>query len=190
MKKLFLFLFVTTSLFAQSNAGLLELRSNLNVSLEQQNNSIQVQPDLAKKKTGVAIMYSFLLPGMGEYYADGYDSGIYFTIADAAIWGTLFGMNIYGNWQKDNYKSFANAHAGINPNGKNDTYYADISAYLNVDEFNNEKYLNRENEDLYNIDTHYWQWESESARKRIPQHVVFFRAGIYKCQICRRRFNT
>lgn len=142
MKKIFLVtIFVSSLCFAQNNqSSLLELRNNLDVTLES-SYTTSFQTTLEKKKPGVALIYSFLLPGMGELYADGYDSGIYFTAADVAIWGTLFGMNIYSNWQKDNYKSFAVTNAQINPEGKKDQYYSDISGYLSIDSFNEEKCL-------------------------------------------------
>ncbi len=76
-----------------------------------------------KKNTGLAILYSMLLPGMGELYADAYDSGIYFTVADGVLWGTYIGMNVYGNWQKDRYISYAQTNAGISTESKDDLYY-------------------------------------------------------------------
>ena len=70
--------------------------------------SFVLNDDVKKKKnTGIAILYSLLLPGMGELYADAYDSGVYFTVADGVLWGTYIGMNVYGNWQKDRYISYA-----------------------------------------------------------------------------------
>jgi len=57
--------------------------------------------DVKKKKSnGLAILYSMILPGMGELYAGSYDSGIYFTIADGVLWGTYVGMNVYGTGKK------------------------------------------------------------------------------------------
>lgn len=166
MKKIFLVtIFVSSLCFAQNNqSSLLELRNNLDVTLES-SYTTSFQTTLEKKKPGVALIYSFLLPGMGELYADGYDSGIYFTAADVAIWGTLFGMNIYSNWQKDNYKSFAVTNAQINPEGKKDQYYSDISGYLSIDSFNEEKMLNRNFDETYNTETHYWDWANHDARR-------------------------
>src|SRR5690606_26988785 len=66
-----------------------------------------------KKNTGLAILYSLLLPGMGELYAESYSSGMYFTIAEGVLWGTYIGMNAYGGWQEDKYKSFAVTKGGV-----------------------------------------------------------------------------
>ncbi|MEJ2103128.1 MAG: hypothetical protein P8X47_00970 [Ignavibacteriaceae bacterium] len=55
--------------------------------------------DQEKKSVGLGIIYSLLLPGMGELYAGDYNTGKYFTIADGVLWGTFIGMNVYSNWQ-------------------------------------------------------------------------------------------
>ena len=167
MKKLLIVTILLSSLsFAQNgDHSLLELKQQLNVEVDYSSQKLTTDFSGEKKNRGTAILYSLLLPGMGELYADGYDSGVYFTIADVAIWGTLIGMNVYGNWQEDNYKSFALANAAIAEEGKNSTFYADISSYNSVEEFNNEKLLNRNFDELYNTDTHYWQWADNNQRK-------------------------
>ncbi|MFA7289497.1 MAG: hypothetical protein WC055_11530 [Melioribacteraceae bacterium] len=119
-----------------------------------------------KKNTGLAIAYSLLLPGMGELYADGYDTGIYFTVADGVFWGALAGLNIYGNWQQNNYKSFAQSDGGISNSGKDEDYYANISSYISIFEFNRTKELNREFDQVYDIKTHYWNWNSNNERRK------------------------
>ena len=118
-----------------------------------------------KKSTGTAILYSLLLPGMGELYAESYDSGIYFTIADGVLWGTLVGMNVYANWQKDRYISYAQAKGGITTDNKNADYYATIGLYLNIDEYNDEKALEENFSEMYNTQSYYWKWDTPEDRK-------------------------
>lgn len=118
-----------------------------------------------KKKAGLAALYSFLLPGMGELYAGNYNSGKYFTIADGALWVTLIGMNAYGSNQRDNYIAFSSAFGGVNTSGKSDKFYADIAGYNSVDDFNDQQLLDRNFEDVYSTDTHYWKWQSAEKRK-------------------------
>lgn len=118
-----------------------------------------------KKNTGMAIIYSLLLPGMGELYADSYNSGIYFTVADGVLWGTLIGMNIYANWQQDRYIAFAQTNAGVNTNGKDDDFYATIGEFLNVDQYNDEKALERDINALYTSESFAWKWNSTEDRK-------------------------
>jgi hypothetical protein len=118
-----------------------------------------------KKNTGLAILYSLLLPGMGELYAEGYDSGIYFTIADGVLWTTVIGMNVYGNWQEDRYKSYAKVHAGIDPNGKDKDFFATISAYSSIDDYNNEKAFERDFKSMLDKQKYYWNWNSNEDRR-------------------------
>jgi hypothetical protein len=118
-----------------------------------------------KKSTGLAILYSMLLPGMGELYAESYNSGIYFTVADGVLWGTYAGMNVYGNWQKDRYISYAVNKAGINSESKDADYYAIISQYMNVNDFNDEKAFERSFSEMYNADVFFWKWNTNEERK-------------------------
>lgn len=168
MDKYFLLFFISASMiFAQSNhtSNLLDLKNQLNIDITNNNNYQDQKPVLEKKKAGLAIIYSLLLPGMGELYADNYSSGMYFTIADGVLWGTLIGFNTYGNWQKDNYKSFAESHGGVNLEGKDATYFAVIGEYVDIDQYNTEQELNRYFEDVYNVNTHYWNWGLTATRK-------------------------
>ena len=118
-----------------------------------------------RKNTGLAILYSLLLPGMGELYAESYDSGIYFTVADGVLWGTYIGMNVYGNWQQDRYTSFAQNKAGITTDNKDDAYYATISQYLNIEDYNNEKAFERNFDEMYNTNQYFWKWNTSEDRK-------------------------
>lgn len=118
-----------------------------------------------KKNTGLAIVYSLLLPGMGELYADAYDSGVYFTIADGVLWGTYIGFNAYANWQKDRYTSFAQTNAGITTAGKDDIYYATIGEYIDINQFNDEKAFERNFSEMYNTEKFFWKWNTSADRK-------------------------
>ncbi len=121
--------------------------------------------DSEKKSTGLAILYSLLLPGMGELYADGYSSGKYFTIAEGVLWGTYIGMSIYASNQADNYKAFAKSRASVDPNGKNDDYFATISEYSDIDTYNDQKALERNFDQMYDRDKFFWKWGSTAERR-------------------------
>lgn len=133
-----------------------------------QNSSSGIQPRLPetqKKNPALAILYSMLIPGMGELYANSYESGKYFTIADGALWGVFTGFTIYGNQQENNYKSFAQAKGGVNVDGKDADYFASIGAYENIDDYNTNMELDRNFDKTYNTSTHYWKWPSDEDRK-------------------------
>jgi len=119
----------------------------------------------AKKNVGLAILYSVLLPGMGELYANNYESGKYFTITDAALIGVYFGVNSFGDWKKESYKSFAKTYGGVSPNGKNDDYFATIGNYKNIDQYNDEKALEQRFSEMFDKNNMNWKWESETQRR-------------------------
>ncbi|MFA6977812.1 MAG: hypothetical protein WC209_00700 [Ignavibacteriaceae bacterium] len=120
----------------------------------------------AKKNIAVAILYSALLPGMGELYADNYESGKYFTITDVALYGVYFGVNTYGDWKKENYKSFAQTYGGVASIGKNDDYFATIGNYKNIDQYNDEKALEQRFTEMFDKNIMNWKWENETQRRQ------------------------
>ncbi len=171
MKKILfsLFIFLGVSVYAQTNSSqnIYKLEQDVKTSLKDQSSknitSSFYQP--AKKNAGLAIIYSLLLPGMGELYADSYSSGKYFTIAEAALWGVYAGVNSYSNWKKDSYKSYAASVAGVNPAGKDADFYATIGEYIDVNQYNDEKSLERNFDQMYNLQTDSWDWKTNDIRK-------------------------
>lgn len=169
MKKLLFLIFSIAALsFPQNSKNLIELKEELKTTPDQtlpvNNNLIYDTPE--RKKTGLAIIYSLLLPGMGELYAGSYSSGKYFTIAEGVLWGTFIGMNAYGNWLKDRYKSFAASEGGVQLEGKDDNYFSTISEYSNIDDYNNDKALNRSFDEMYDPSAYYWNWQTSEDRKQ------------------------
>ncbi len=166
MKVIILFILSAVTIVAQpvQHKSLIELKNNVRI-INNQKNELFPEITYKKKSIGLAILYSFLLPGMGELYADSYGSGKYFTIADAVFWSTFAGFNIYGNWEENNYKSFAESSGGISLTGKNDKYFANIGIYRNINEYNNAMRLNREFNKVYDTKTHYWHWASSAQKK-------------------------
>jgi hypothetical protein len=117
-----------------------------------------------KKSTGLAAMYSLLLPGMGEVYAGEFESGKYFLIAEGVLWLTYASFEIYGNQLRDDSRTFAQVHAGITPSGKEDQYFVDIGNFLDVRAFNEKKLRDREPEKLYKYPSDAWRWDSDLSR--------------------------
>jgi len=171
MKKIFPLLVIITPMLtaspAYSQESLMELRNFIargNSGISDQNINVY---EVQKKNAGLAALYSLLLPGMGELYAGDYSSGKYLTVADAAFWGAFAGFNIYGNWQEANYKSFADTYGGgIQTDGKDEKFFADIGEYLSVDEYNRAMSLTGRFDQMYDEETHYWSWEENSQRSR------------------------
>ena len=171
MKIISLFLlFLPQVIFSQTNdlKSMQELKSTIkNSKYDLQNVNINLSSDFSeeKKSVGLGIVYSLLLPGMGELYADSYDIGKYFTIADGILWGTFIGMNVYSSWQKDDYQTYAASHADVNNSNKDADYYSTIGNYTSIDTYNDEKALERNFDQMYNTEKYYWKWNSTEERR-------------------------
>ena len=171
--KLFCLLFILCSsmVFSQTETtkSIQELKNSvkdLDASYDASTVSINSFETAEKKSVGLGIIYSLLLPGMGELYADAYNSGKYFTIADGVLWGTLIGMNAYSNWQEDNYKTYAASTGGvINDSNKDEEFYANIGDYTSVYTYNDQKALERNFNEMYDEETNFWKWNSTDERR-------------------------
>jgi len=164
-----LFILLTAVTTAQSNHNSLqqlksEIKNEQNISINSQSPIIDL-PVQSKKSVGLGVVYSLLLPGMGELYADSYGSGKYFTIADGILWGTLIGMNVYTDWKTANYKSYAESKAGVDNTEKDATYYARIGEYNSLESYNNEKALERNFDEMYLNKSYSWEWNSIEERR-------------------------
>ncbi|MCL5031359.1 MAG: hypothetical protein M1480_20335 [Bacteroidetes bacterium] len=143
------------------------LQNSIN-EIKVENKSLQnftTEVSNSKKSAGLAILYSFLLPGMGELYANSYSSGKYFTIAEGSLWGIYFGMNTYGNWLKDRYISYASSTGMVNSQNKNADYYATIGDYMSIDEYNNAMALQQSFDKMLDPTKNYWNWQTIANRK-------------------------
>jgi len=119
-----------------------------------------------KKSVGLGIVYSLLLPGMGELYADAYNTGKYFTIADGILWGTLIGMSAYSGWQEDNYKTYAASNGDVINDGiKDEDFYANIGDYTSVYSYNDQKALERNFDEMYDEEAYFWKWNTTDERR-------------------------
>ena len=163
-----LLIFISSLAFAQQiqTVSIQNLKHEISsVPVSEDETQLNFNLDDSKKSVGLGVIYSLLLPGMGELYADAYDIGKYFTIADGVLWGTFIGMNIYANCKENDYKSYAESRAGISNENKDENYYATISAYSDIESYNNEKALERNFEEMYDPDSFFWKWNTEAERE-------------------------
>ena len=151
--------------FAQEN--LFHLRSELSTPFNV-NGFINVQEiNPTNKKSGfTAVLYSLLLPGMGELYVDGFEQGQYSLIAEGGLWLTYFSFQRYGSWLQTDARNYAASHAGATINGKQDQFFVDLGNFNDTHDYNDKKLRDRDLEKVYNINTgYYWRWDSDLNRK-------------------------
>lgn len=154
------------SLSSIAQEQLFRLRSEL--STFSTTGSLQVQQPLQieKKSSTTAVLYSLLLPGMGELYADGFDDGKYSLIAEGGLWITYFSMREYGTWIQNDARNFASVHAGAQIDGKNDQYFVNLGNFVDTYEYNDKKLRDRELDRVYDENAgYYWKWDSDENRK-------------------------
>lgn len=119
----------------------------------------------ARKSPALAALYSLLLPGMGELYANGFSSGKYFLIAEGVLWLSYATVQVYGDALQKDARTFAAVRAGFDPAGKDDQFYVDVGNFLTVDEYNEKQLRDREPERLYDPAAGYdWRWQSDADR--------------------------
>jgi hypothetical protein len=171
MKLFFLIAILSsTILIAQTDdyKSIQELKNSIKLSDENfqaDNVNLSYDYNSEKKSVGLGIVYSLLLPGMGELYADAYDIGKYFTIADGVLWGTFIGMEVYSNWQENNYQTYAAANADVDNNNKDADYYSTIGNYTSVFSYNDEKALERNFDEMLDPETDFWKWSTTDERQ-------------------------
>lgn len=154
-----LLLFSSTSLFSQSRS---EPRPT---ALNEPLNRSLVQTSVQPKSAAVGAALSFLLPGMGEMYAGNFESGRYFLGAELAMLLGIGTQYIRGSSFESDYKVLARTNAGVSGD-KDEQFWRDISSFSSLDDFNADRLRNRDFGRLYNPQTHFWQWNSETDRQQ------------------------
>lgn len=118
-----------------------------------------------KKKVELAVLYSLLVPGMGELYAENYQTGKYFTIAEGALWITVGSFLLNGSWLRDDARRFALQHAQLNGLENDDQYFIDVGNFRNVYTFNEQVLRDRDPHKIYDPTLHYWNWDDDVNRE-------------------------
>ncbi len=150
---------------SSSYARRLDVMGTIPQQASQGRQEMILQEAPARKSVGLAAIYSLLLPGMGELYAGGFSSGRYFLAAEGAFWITYAAFEIRGNELRDDARSFAVVHAGVQPAGKDDQFFVDVGNFANTAEFNDKVLRDRNIDRVYNPAAGYgWQWDSEASR--------------------------
>lgn len=118
-----------------------------------------------KKSIELAVLYSLLVPGMGELYVENYQTGKYFTIAEGALWITVGSFLLNGGWLRDDARRYALQHAQLNGLENDDQYFIDIGNFRNVYTYNEQVLRDRDPHKLYDPISHYWNWDGDVNRE-------------------------
>ena len=128
--------------------------------------SERLKPENAKSGWK-ALGLSLLLPGAGQYYTESKNRMVVFGAAEAMVWSGYFGLRIYGNWKKEDYRGWAAFKAGADVNGKSEDYFEKMTYYDNLDDYNQFELLYEGSRAELFADTpeFYWNWDSDESRQ-------------------------
>ena len=130
-------------------------------------------PVRTEKSGFLGVLYSIAVPGMGELYAGRFDTGKYPFITEIALWLGALGMDMYGDWVRDDARVFARRHAGIDPAGKDESFWVNIENYRDIHDYNNQRLIERRTGDLYPDESSWqWAWDSEENRKEYKDQRI------------------
>ena len=144
-----------------------------NVSVRQEPSLQLEQPEKSAK---LAMLYSLLLPGLGEQYLGHTGRAKVFFVIEGLTWTSFAVFRIQGSHREDLYKEFARVHAG--PSERNDSeFYRTIGNFIAADgPFSANEQVrrqarsifpnDREAQDQFFAENAYtgddaWEWESE-----------------------------
>jgi hypothetical protein len=119
---------------------------------------------IKQKSTVLAGALSFILPGLGELYAERFDVGQYFLAADVALILGVVGLNAYGQILRADYQTYARLYANVSGN-KSEEFWRDIADWQSREAFNESRLRRRQYSAVYER-TDDWQWQSNAHRLR------------------------
>jgi len=100
---------------------------------------ISLSLSLAGKELSVkkAMLFSALVPGLGEVYTQNYSKGTFFIAAETAIIFSYFRMQSERDWAINSYKQYAFSIVGVSKD-MDDAYYQLIQNYMSSEEYNDD----------------------------------------------------
>jgi len=115
---------------------------------------------------GGAFMRSLLIPGWGQRRGGAKTAARNFFVAEVLLWSGFTALEIYGGWQKNDYKVFSASHAGAQISGKDDQFFVELGNFISVEEYNQARLRRRDVEGLYDPATHFWRWDTDANRQK------------------------
>ena len=118
------------------------------------------------KNPKAAAFLSLLLPGLGELYAGGPRSGRFFLFTETSLWTGMAVFEHLETTRRENFRSYAAAHAGLNTNGKSDTFMEEVTAYESLSARNaHERFIRADAADfIAETPENNWEWDTASSR--------------------------
>jgi len=170
------FMFCPSNLCAKINIAESKLEQASMIAFEQANsekyldNETEPEQIAAIQKDGgpskaKAIVLSLLAPGAGHFYLGEKGRGEVFMGAEVVSWAGFFAFRTAAGWKEDDYIRFAEKYAGIDPSGKNDDFYRNLTFYNTTEEYNESGRIINPGSPYYYPNTGYdWYWPDDDTR--------------------------
>ncbi|HEX6791783.1 MAG TPA: hypothetical protein VF247_10780 [Candidatus Krumholzibacteria bacterium] len=84
---------------------------------------------------GKAVLYSLLLPGLGDYKLGNKGRATGFFAAEGLIWISYAVFEVQGHQREDEYQDLAVRFAGVTRTGHSDDFYATLRDYDNSEDY-------------------------------------------------------
>lgn len=126
--------------------------------------------DVGSIKTGVkskakAMLYSFVIPGMGEKYVDEHGKASFHFLSETFLLGALYVCYAYGDKYYQDARTYASLHAGAKESGKDLYYYENLALFSSIWEHNEIYKLNRQEEEQYPENSDWtWSWDTRESQ--------------------------
>lgn len=127
-------------------------------------NILQQSSDLNEGKRTNPFGRSLLLPGWGQISQGSITKGYIFLGVELSLIAAYIGLRTQSNWLEEDYKAFAEQHAGVNGSHEHE-YYVDIGNWNETLEFNEQRIRDRQFNALYRRSQDTWSWDSEENRR-------------------------
>jgi len=118
------------------------------------------------KNPKAAAFLSLLVPGLGELYAGGPKSGRFFLFTEASLWTGLALLEHLETTRRENFRSFAATHSGLDAEDKSDTFLEEVTAYQSIYARNaHERFVRGDNADIIEeTPDNIWEWDNDTSR--------------------------
>jgi len=121
---------------------------------------------MESKSVGRAVLYSALLPGLGQYYNGQHKKARYFVAAELVTWVAWGGFRMYGSYKKDDYIEYGNIHAQAQLEGKSDEFLDWVGFYYDINQYNAEGRVgDRDRPYLADTPENHWYWQTASEQE-------------------------
>lgn len=117
----------------------------------------------SKTIQGTAFWQSFLVPGLGQLSTGRKTTGYAFLATEAALIGGLVGLRVIAGRLEDDYRLFADQHAGVAQDQEHQ-YYVDLGNWLDVRDYNEARLRDRSYDAMYTDPGDAWHWDSDANR--------------------------